>query len=280
MLYDPAPYNDPGDPGWDMSAYAAYSGGGQTFSYRRRLAERPMASSSTAVAYSTADAEGTIVTVSGAQYHAGDSGLSLPLALDDGRRLASATQADWRNRMVFYTGDERDFYSIETGRACDPTSALFDPMCRTPRKTHREVAYRGYGTYRGQAEQCKLVSHWNAWNCTARSLTPIRFLIESMDEDHTHRSLAPVALASGGYVDLMNAGWDHQDPKVCGGYGCLKRLMTFHTTAAVNRSYDLAFTSTNPQHLRLWMPYGAGEATLAEQQTSRYHTGPPGLNLI
>jgi hypothetical protein len=36
------------------------------------------------------------------------------------------------------------------------------------------------------------------------------------------------------------------------------RLMTFHTTVAVNRSYDLAFTGTNPQSLRLMLPFGAG----------------------
>ena len=36
MLYDPAPLNDMGDPGWDMSAYANYSGGAQSFTYRSR----------------------------------------------------------------------------------------------------------------------------------------------------------------------------------------------------------------------------------------------------
>ena len=36
MLYDPAPLNDLGDPGWDMSAYANYSGGAQSFTYRSR----------------------------------------------------------------------------------------------------------------------------------------------------------------------------------------------------------------------------------------------------
>merc|ERR1719272_2202401 len=36
MLYDPAPLNDMGDPGWDMSAYANYSGGAQSYTYRRR----------------------------------------------------------------------------------------------------------------------------------------------------------------------------------------------------------------------------------------------------
>ena len=44
-------------------------------------------------------------------------------------------------------------------------------------------------------------------------MIPARLIIESMDEDHTSRSLTPVAVASGGYVDLMNAGWDHQRPR-------------------------------------------------------------------
>ena len=210
MLFDPAPHNDPGDPGWDMSAYAKYSGGSATFS-NRRLEERP---SDTSIAFATADADGETRSVSLAEYH----------SLDAGRQLASATEAGWINRMVFYTGDERNFYPL-AGRTCDPSSALYDPTCRTKRKTHREVAYRGYGTYRGEAEKCALVKSWNAWNCSSKNLIPARFVVESMDEDHTSRSLVPVALASGGYVDLMNAGWDHQDPKVCGGYGCLKRLM-------------------------------------------------------
>ena len=34
------------------------------------------------------------------------------------------------------------------GRVCPPTAAIFDPSCRTKRKTHREVAYKGYGIYR------------------------------------------------------------------------------------------------------------------------------------
>ena len=90
-----------------------------------------------------------------------------------------------------------------------------------------------------------------------------------MDEDHTSRVITPVALATGGYVDLMAGGWDHQRPKDCGGYDCLKRLMTFHGTIAVNRSYDLTFTGTNPKHVRLMLPSGSGEETLTEQQQTR-----------
>ena len=36
MLYDPAPLNDPGDPGWDMGPYMNYSEGVQNYVYRRR----------------------------------------------------------------------------------------------------------------------------------------------------------------------------------------------------------------------------------------------------
>ena len=241
MLYDPAPLNDPGDRGYDMSNYSKYSGGVESFTFRRLGAE--------------ADADGD-----------GDGD-------GDARRLASAVESDWRNRMVFYPGDERaDFYKGVDGRACEPTEAIMDPACRSRRKTHREVAYAnrqpiygrpgdveevkymGYGTYR---EGCELNVAWNAWVCTAASLVPMRFVVESLDADHMSRSLTPVALASGGYVDLMNAGQDHQRPKDCGGYGCLRRLMTFHTTVAVNRSYDLTFTGTNPGTLRLALPFGA-----------------------
>ena len=90
----------------------------------------------------------------------------------------------------------------------------------------------GYGTYR---DGCSFNAGWNAWVCSNASLTPARLIVESMDADHKSRSLVPVALATGGYVDLMNAGWDHQRALDCGGYNCLQRLMTFHTTVALRR---------------------------------------------
>ena len=34
--------------------------------------------------------------------------------------------------------------------------------------------------------------------------------------------------------------------------------MSFHATVGIGRGYDLAFTGTNPQNLRLMMPSGAG----------------------
>ena len=250
MLYDPAPYNDPGDPGWDMSAYMAYNNGAQTFTYRRRLAERERREMD----------RRRLLVANRSQTVPADGTSEYPPAAS--RRLSSAVEADWRNRMVFYTGDERSFYQGNAGPVCDPYSAIYDPSCRTIRKTHHEVAYRGYGTYRGWGvvgnDQCQSVANFNAWRCRRAALVPARLLVESMDSDHTSRSLTPVALASGGYVDLMNAGWSHQRARDCGGYECLRRLMTFHTTVAVNRSYDLAFTGTNPQSLRLMLPFGAG----------------------
>ena len=65
---------------------------------------------------------------------------------------------------------------------CDPSEAIFDPACRTPRRTHAEVAYGGggggsaadcanggacgYGVYRGAAGTgCDFVPLWNAWKC-------------------------------------------------------------------------------------------------------------------
>lgn len=292
MLYDPAPYNNPDDPGWDMSKYAHLNEGdegGGMFSYRRlarttsvrdeldrdttRMAVDATGEATvdpaSRIAYSTVGEDGEIRAITSAEYHGGD-GNGTHLDTPDGRQLASATESDWKNRMVFYQGDERTFFP-SAGRICDPSSAIYDPMCRTERKTHREVAYRGYGTYRGETDdkQCTLNTRWNAWSCSAAVLKPARFIVESMDEDHTSRNLAPVALATGGYVDLMNAGMDHQNPNECGGYGCLKRLMTFHGTVAVNRSYDLAFTGTNPQHIRLYFPSGGGETTLAGHETTR-----------
>ncbi|KOO24193.1 fibrocystin-l [Chrysochromulina tobinii] len=265
MLYDPAPYNDPGDPGWDMSAYAAYNNGAQTFTYRRLEGSDANASSEL-----IGVGIGSVAAELPPPLMSSEEAAAATAAEENERRtrraLSSATDSDWRNRMVFFTGDERIFYAGQTGASCEPTSAIYDPACRSIRKTRREVAYRGYGTYR---HGCELNRQWNAWLCNASSMQPARLVIESMDEDHTSRNLAPVALASGGYVDLFGGGWDHQRAKDCGGYDCLKRLSTFHTTIAINRSYDLAFTGTNPKNLRLMLPSGGGEATQMEMLWSR-----------
>jgi hypothetical protein len=97
-----------------------------------------------------------------------------------------------------------------------------------------------------------------------------------------------LTLASTPPLILPLSRWDHQTAKSCGGYGCLTRLMSFHATVGIGRGYDLAFTlvtnpnpnhnhnhnhnltltrydlaftGTNPQTLRLMMPSGAGLAS-------------------
>lgn len=41
--------------------------------------------------------------------------------------------------------------------------------------------------------------------------------------------------------------------------------MTFHTTVALGRGYDLAFTSSNPKNMRLMLPHGAGRSERLEE---------------
>ena len=67
------------------------------------------------------------------------------------------------------------FYRGMSGVMCTPTAALADPSCRVARRTHREVAYSGYGGYR---DNCTLNTVWNAWVCTSVNLIPARFIIE------------------------------------------------------------------------------------------------------
>ena len=104
MLYDPAPLNDLGDKGWDMSKYSNYSSGVQSYTYadggggRRRRLRR------------VSSERRRMRAAVGA---AGGVGWEPDFSLDEirsHRQLASAVNSDWRNRMVFYDGDERAFY--------------------------------------------------------------------------------------------------------------------------------------------------------------------------
>ena len=276
MLYDPAPLNDLGDPGHDMSEYMNYSGGAQSFTYDRRRLD-PVVARMEGAKRRRMEERRRRAAVSAQGGVKVEPEFSTRQITEHRKLVASAVDSDWRMRMVFYEGDERAFYQGLDGTTCDPTDAIFDPSCRTPRKTHAEVAYAGnansgvdcanggacgYGVYR---EGCEYVQLWNAWKCTNESVIPARLIIESMDADHTSRALTPVGLASGGYVDLLNGGWDHQTAKSCGGYGCLTRLMTFHATVGIFRGYDLAFTGTNPQTLRLMLPSGAGHQRMGNE---------------
>lgn len=236
---------------------AAYDAAGGTFSYGRRLEH--FASNN----YSS----GAITTqaITG-EFDGNRTSRQLQQNIDETLIMS------WKNRMIFFEGDERALYSGIPENSCPEDAAFYDPSCRATRQTHKEVAYRGYGVYRGGeagGSECTLNAYFNAWMCPGTAITPARLVIENMDEDHMSRVITPITLASGGYVQVMNGGWDHQSADVCGGYSCLQRLMTFWSTVAVNRSYDLAFFATNPRHLRLMMPHGSGEEPGSSLESSR-----------
>ena len=90
-----------------------------------------------------------------------------------------------------------------------------------------------------------------AWVCEAGSVELARLIVESMDDDTETRVLVPVALASGGYVDLLNGGMDRSWAY---GYSALRRLSTFFANVGLGRGYDLTFTASNPRSIRLMMP--------------------------
>ena len=112
-------------------------------------------------------------------------------------------ESAWRRRMAMFTGDEHDFYDGDGAIGCD---AQYDPACYATRRSHREVAWRGYGTYR---EGCAFKKAWNAWMCpggaSAHAFAPARLIVESMDADHTSRSLTPVSLCRWPLLNSINS---------------------------------------------------------------------------
>lgn len=152
-------------------------------------------------------------------------------------------------QMVWFDGDERALYPVgEDGTRCTRDWAKFDPACGAVRRTHGETAYRGYGTYR---EGCHMETSKTGWICEAGQVRLARLVVESMDSDTETRVLVPVAVASGGYVDLLNGG---QDRSWAFGYSALRRLSTFFANVGLDRGYDLTFTGSNPRSVRLFLP--------------------------
>ncbi|XP_067888793.1 PKHD1 like 1, tandem duplicate 1 [Heterodontus francisci] len=93
---------------------------------------------------------------------------------------------------------------------------------------------------------CIYMSDWQSYKCFGLNYEML--VIESLDPDTETRRLSPVALLSGGYLDLINGPQDHG---WCAGYTCQKRISLFYGIVATNKSYDLYFTSTSPQNQRL-----------------------------
>nr|XP_045000409.1 fibrocystin-L [Jaculus jaculus] len=95
---------------------------------------------------------------------------------------------------------------------------------------------------------CKYIPEWQGYHCSGMEYAMM--VIESLDSDTETRRLSPVAIVSNGYVDLINGPQDHG---WCAGYTCQRRLSLFHSIVALNESYEVYFTGTSPQNLRLML---------------------------
>ena len=92
---------------------------------------------------------------------------------------------------------------------------------------------------------CTFNSDWNVYHCT--NLEYRMLVIESLDHDTETRRLSPVAIATDGYIDLINGPQDHG---WCHGYTCQERISTFNALVATQKTYELFFTSYNPHKTR------------------------------
>ncbi|XP_073714529.1 fibrocystin-L [Misgurnus anguillicaudatus] len=97
-------------------------------------------------------------------------------------------------------------------------------------------------------DSCTYMNTWQSYKCFGLNYQML--VIESMDTDTETRRLSPVAILGDKYVDLLNGPQDHG---WCAGYTCRKRVSLFHSIVATNKSFDIYFTSTTPQKLRLMM---------------------------
>uniref|UniRef100_A0A8C1B8X1 PKHD1 like 1, tandem duplicate 2 n=1 Tax=Cyprinus carpio carpio TaxID=630221 RepID=A0A8C1B8X1_CYPCA len=97
-------------------------------------------------------------------------------------------------------------------------------------------------------DTCSYMSTWQSYKCFGLNYRML--VIESLDADTETRRLSPVAILGDKYVDLINGPQDHG---WCAGYTCQKRVSLFHAIVATNKSFDIYFTSTTPQKLRLML---------------------------
>ncbi|XP_041477742.1 fibrocystin-L-like isoform X1 [Lytechinus variegatus] len=126
-----------------------------------------------------------------------------------------------------------------------PRMALTDPATGNRININDKAPNKGIVGTNGS--DCSWVESWQAFEC--HNLDHMMFIIESMDADTETRRVSPVALLADGYVDLINGPQDHG---WCLGYTCQERISTFFTLVATGREYELYFSGTNPQGLRLY----------------------------
>ena len=98
----------------------------------------------------------------------------------------------------------------------------------------------------GDDSQCTFSDIWNMYHC--EGIDHLMLVLESLDADTEVRRLSPIALASSGFIDLLNGP---QDFGWCGGYTCQERISTFYGIVASEHMYTVALTSTNPQNMAL-----------------------------
>ncbi|KAA0710214.1 Fibrocystin-L Polycystic kidney and hepatic disease 1-like protein 1 [Triplophysa tibetana] len=95
-------------------------------------------------------------------------------------------------------------------------------------------------------DSCTYMSTWQSYKCFGLNYKML--VIESLDADTETRRLSPVAILGDTYLDLLNGPQDHG---WCAGYTCRRRVSLFHAIVATNKSFDIFFTSTTPQKMRL-----------------------------
>ncbi|KAM6958720.1 PKHD1 like 1, tandem duplicate 1 [Aplochiton taeniatus] len=118
---------------------------------------------------------------------------------------------------------------------------------------------------------CTYVPTWQSYKCF--KLNYRLLAIESLDADTETRRLSPLAVLGDGYVDLINGPQDHG---WCAGYTCQKRVSLFHSVVATGKAYDVFFSSTSPQKLRLMLLNAEPSEAV---RVAVFYTNPQRLNV-
>ena len=126
-------------------------------------------------------------------------------------------------------------------------------------RINADARYPNKGIVRGSRNQTKCIFNqaWNAYKC--EDIKYRMLILESLDADTERRRLSPIAIASDGYIDLINGPQDHG---WCHGYTCQERISTFNALVACGKHYEVFLTSNNPQKMRLQLLNAEDEDTI------------------
>lgn len=146
------------------------------------------------------------------------------------------------NHVQFFTAIIYASVKLACG-ACSPFLQICQLICHLLSQVYYYLCPGIYGTH---DNACAWQEDWLAYKC--EGIDHMIMIFESLDEDTEVRRLSPQALYTDKYVDLVNGPQDHG---WCHGYTCQERISTFYTMVATGKTYDVHFTSTNPQQMRL-----------------------------